>query len=200
MFQRRDQRTVHRDFSDVTVDSQYFAVDPKLRGDRVEVRFDPFHAGDEPQEIQLYSSDGQYLGVGRLYDREKGHHRQPDPPASQPPIEPTYLDALQAELDANHQQRRQSGLDFQSASARNVWSFSSFATLIAKLLARRGGLSALRPDELDALRAFHARHDRVNESLLRAAVAGAQSRDSAQSPTIPHVLFRLQSLLAQGDT
>ena len=95
---------------------------------------------------------------------------------------------------ASHEQRRQSGLDFQSASRRNVWSLTSFATLLAKLLGRDGGLSALSADELDALRAFHARHDRVHESLLRAAVA------SAESPTIPHVLFQLQSLLSQGDT
>jgi len=193
LFQRRERRTVHRDFSDVTLEGQHFAVDPKLRGDRVEVRFDPFLASDEPQEIQLYSTDGHYLGVGRLYGRENGQHRQPDAPANQPPIEPAYLDALETELNTSHEQRRQSGLDFESASRRNIWSLSSFATLIAKLLGRDGGLSALSSDELDALRAFHAQHDRANESLLRAAVA------NAPSPTIPHVLFQLQSLLSQGD-
>ena len=194
MFQHREQRTVHRDFSDVTVKGRHFAVDPKLRGDRVEVRFDPFQASDEPEEVQLYSTDGHYLGVGRLYGREKGHHRQPDPPASQPPIEPAYLDALEAGLNNSHDQRRQSGLDFESAHRRNIWSLSSFATLIAKLLGREGGLSALTSEELTALRAFHARHDRVSDSLLRAAVANAESM------TIPHVLFQLQALLSQGDT
>jgi len=194
MFQRRERRMVHRDFSDVTVEGRHFAVDPKLRGDRVEVRYDPFQASDEPQEVQIYSTDGHYLGVGRLYGREKGQHPQPVPPASQPPIEPAYLDALEAGLNNSHDQRRQSGLDFESASRRNIWSLSSFATLIAKLLGREGGLSALSPDELAALRAFHARHNRVSESLLRAAVAGAEA------PTIPHVLLQLQSLLSQGDT
>ena len=194
VFQRRELRTVHRDFSDVTIENRHFAVDPKLRGDRVEVRFDPFQASDEPQEVQLYSLDGRYLGVGRLYGREKGQHPQPAPPADQPPIEPAYLDALEAGLNTSHDQRRQSGLDFESASRRNIWSFTSFATLIAKLLARGGGLSALSSDELAALRAFHTRHNRVSESLLRAAVA------KAESPTIPHVLFQLQSLLSQGDT
>ena len=193
LFLRRERRTVHRDFSDVTVERRCFAVDPKLRGDRVEVRFDPFQADDEPQEVQLYSLDGKHLGVGRFYRREKGHHPQPEPPADRQPIEPSYLDALEADRNASHDQRRQLGLDFQSASSRNVWSLTSFATLIAKLLGRGGGLSALSPDELDALRAFHARHNRASESLLRAAVA------SAESPTIPHVLFRLQSLLSQGD-
>ena len=194
LFQRREQRTVHRDHSDVTVEGRYFAVDPQLRGDRLEVRFDPFLTHDQPQEVQLYSTDGRHLGVGRLYQREKGHHPQPPPPADKQPIEPSYLDALEAGRQLSHEQRRQSGLDFHSASHRNVWSLTSFATLIAKLLGRDGGLSALRSDELDALRDFHSRHDRVHESLLRAAVA------SAESATIPHVLFRLQSLLSQGDT
>ena len=194
MFQHRESRVVHRDFSDVTVDGRHFAVDPKLRGDRVEVRFDPFQASAAPQEVQLYSTDGHYLGVGRLYGREKGQHPRPDAPANRPPIEPAYLDALEAGLNTSHDLRRQLGLDFQSASRRNVWSLSSCATRLAKLLAREGGLSALSSEELAALRAFHSRHDRVSDSLLRAAVA------KAESPTIPHVLFQLQSLLAQGDT
>jgi len=193
LFHRREWRTVHRDFSDVTIEGRHFAVDPKLRGDRLEVRFDPFQTGDEPEEVQLYSSSGKHLGVGRLYRREKGHHPQGEPPAGRQPIEPSYLDALEADRQASHGRRRDSGLDYLSASDRNVWSLTSFAALIAKLLGRDGGLSALSADELDALRAFHARHDRASESLVRAAVAGAES------PTIPHVLFRLQSLLSQGD-
>ena len=192
LFLRREQRTVHRDYSDVTIEGRPFAVDPKLRGDRLEVRFDPFQSGDEPEEVQLYSLDGRHLGVGRFYRREKGYHPQPEPPADKQPIEPAYLDALEAARRASHQQRRHAGLDFHSASRRNVWSLTSFATLIAKLLGR-GGLSALSSDELHALRAFHARHDRLSESLVRDAVAAADAL------TIPHVLFRLQSLLSQGD-
>jgi hypothetical protein len=42
---------------------------------------------------------------------------------------------------------------------------------------------------MDVLAAFHARHDRVTESLLRQAFA------QAASPTIPAVLFQLQTLL-----
>lgn len=194
LFQHRERRTVHRDFSDVQIDNQFFAVDPKLRGDRVEVRFDPFQTSDELREVQIHRADGAYLGVGRLYNREKGHHPQPQPPAGQQPIQPAYLDALEADRKVSHDQRRQLGLDFHSASSRNVWSLTSFATLLAKLLGRDGGLSALSSDELDALRAFHMRHDRVSESLLRAAVAGSES------PTIPHVLLQLQFLLSQGDT
>ena len=194
LFHRREQRTVHRDHSDVTILEQTFAVDPKLRGDVVEVRYDPFQTREALQEVQLYRLDGAYLGLGRRYQRELGHHPQPAPPAQQNPIEPSYLNALQASYEASHQQRRQQGLDFQSAQQRNVWSLSSFAALVARLLGRPAGLSALSRDELDALRAFHARHDRLHETLVRTAVA------QAEALTIPHVLWQLQSLLSTGDS
>ncbi|MCB9920797.1 MAG: transposase [Planctomycetaceae bacterium] len=193
LFHRREQRTVDRDFSDVTILEQTFAVDPKLRGDRVEVRFDSFQTREALQEVQLFRLDGAYLGLARRYQREPGHHPQPAPPPQQNSIEPSYLNALQASHEASQQQRRQQGLDFQSAQQRNVWSLSSFATLVARLLGRTAGLSALSRDELDALRAFHARHDRLHEALVRTAVA------QAEALTIPHVLWQLQSLLSTGD-
>ena len=195
LFHRREQRTVHDDFSDVAIDGQHFAVDPKLRGDRIEVRFDPFQTSGQLREVQLYGLDGAFLGVGRLYQREKGHHPQPDPPNTpSQPIEPAYLDALLDSHQLSQQQRRQTGLDFHSARDRNVWSLSSFATLVAGLMGRQAGLSSLSADELDALRAFHARHQRVDESLVRAAVARAEML------SIPHVLWQLQSLLTPGDS
>jgi len=193
LFHRREQRVVHRDFSDVTIGRQHFAVDPAFRGDRLEVRFDPYFSDDRPQEVQLYHLDGQYLGVGRLYQRQKGHHGEQGPPETRPPIEPSYLDALQADHRRSGQQQREAGLDFHSARERGCWPLTSFAARLAKLLGRGGGLSALSSDELSALRDFHCRHDRLNERLLRDAVA------AAESPTIPHVLFQLQSLFSEGD-
>lgn len=192
-FYRREQRTVDRDHSDVSIDARTFAVDPKLRGDPVEVRWDSFPSSGELQEVQLYSLEGVYLGVGRLYQREKGAHPQPDPPGKKEPIEPSYLNALLANHEVRHQELRQQGLDFESASRSNRWSLSSFLTLIARLLGRSGGLSALTADEIEALRDFHARHDRLHESLVRTAVAQAEFH------TIPHVLWQLQSLLPPGD-
>ncbi len=41
-FMTRVPRTVHKTFSDVQLDKRFYRVDPKLRGDRVEVRYDPF--------------------------------------------------------------------------------------------------------------------------------------------------------------
>lgn len=194
LFYRREERTVDDEYSDVTIDYQHFAVDRKLRGDRVEVRFDPFQTIEELREVELYRLDnGAYLGLGRLYQREKGYHPQPAPPTGSEPIQPLYLEALLASHEASHQEQRSRGLDFHSASRRSVWPLSSFAAMLARLLGRQGGLSALSPDELEALGAFHKRHDRVHEALLRAAVA------QAESLTIPHVLLQLQRLLSQGD-
>lgn len=167
--------------------------DPAARRSR-EVRWDPFQNEGLFQEVQIHGPAGVYLGVGRLYQREKGAHPQPNPPGEKDRIEPTYLNALLASHESSQQQQRQRGLDFDSASRRNRWSVTSFATLVAKLLGRSGGLSALTADELDALRAFHTRHDRLHESLVRAAVA------QAECPTIPHVLWQLQSLFSPGDT
>jgi hypothetical protein len=96
---------------------------------------------------------------------------------------------LRADHDAEQQQRRSQGIDFYSARQRNVWSVTSFAHALARLLGRQGGVSGLTAQEMDILATFHARHGRLTESLLRKAF------DQAASPTIPEVLFQLQSLL-----
>jgi hypothetical protein len=70
-----------------------------------------------------------------------------------------------------------------------VWSLTGFAGALARLLGRQGGLSGLTAHEMDILAAFHGRHDRLNESLMREAFS------QAASATIPEVLFQLQSLL-----
>ncbi len=187
-FHRRLERKVDVDFSDVRVGNWFFAVDPKLRDDRVIVQFDPFSRLDE---VQLYSVEGVYLGLGKRYERERGSHPPTPPPKSAEPITPHYLDALRAEHEATHQQQRQQGIDFYSARQRNKWSLTSFARVFARLLGRTGGVSALTTQEMGTLATFHTRHDRLTESLLREAFA------RAASPTIPEVLFQLQSLLLE---
>jgi hypothetical protein len=179
-------RTVDEDHSDVRIDNMLFAVDPKLRGEKVMVEYDPFSS---VEEVQLYSPAGVYLGRGRRYQRERGSHAQPGPAPAAEPITPHYLDALRAEHDALHQQRRRQGIDYRSARQRATWSLTGFAGALARLLGRRGGLSGLTAHEMDILADFHVRHDRLNERLLREAFS------QAESPTIPEILFQLQSLL-----
>jgi hypothetical protein len=178
---------VDEDHCDVRLDNLFFAVDPSLRGDPVVVQYDPF---SPLEEVQLYSPTDAYLGRGRRYQREKGAH---PPPSGTPaePIRPHYLDALRAEHEAAHQQRRSQGIDFRSARQRNVWSLTSFARLFARLLGRQGGVSGLSPEEMEILATFHGRHERLTESLLRDAFA------RADAPTIRDVLFQLQILLSE---
>ncbi|MFN2218282.1 MAG: DDE-type integrase/transposase/recombinase [Anaerolineae bacterium] len=188
-FHRQETRTVNEDHSDVRIDKRFFAVDPKLRGDAVTVQYDPF---SDMHEVQLYSPTGKYLGLGRRYQREKGAHPEPQPAApSGEPITPHYLDVLRQEHARLHQQRRASGIDYHSARQSNVWSLTGFAGTFARLLGRKGGVSGLRAEEMQALAAFHARHDRLSESLLR------ESFERAESTSIPQILFHLQSLLQE---
>ena len=187
-FHQRVPRLVDKDFSDVRVENLFFAVDPALRGDAVVVQYDPF---SPLAEVQLYTPMGAYLGRGRRYQREKGSHPQPSPASPAGPIVPHYLDALRAEHAALQEQRRNLGIDYHSARQRNVWSLSSFARVFARLLGRQGGVSGLAVQEMDLLAAFHARHDRVTESLLR------QAFEQAAAATLPEVLFQLQSLIPE---
>lgn len=185
-FHVRVPRKVDKDHSDVRIENRFFAVDPKLRGDPVIVEYDPYSSLGE---VQLYSPAGVYLGRGKPYQRERGSHPQPPPAAPTEPVEPHYLDTLHAEHEAKHQERRSQGIDYHSARQRNVWSLTGFAGVLARLLGRPGGLSGLTAHEMGILAAFHARHERLNESLLR------QAFSRVTPATIPEVLFQLQSLL-----
>lgn len=74
-------RTANRTFSDVQVNTHCFRVDPKLRGDRVQVRFDPFATLDQ---VQIYSTDGQFLGTGVLHHRQSRWPQSPETPRQKP--------------------------------------------------------------------------------------------------------------------
>ncbi len=191
-FYRQVERTVDRDHCDVSVDGKRFAVDPSLRGDRVIVKFDLFTGGDDLQEVEPYRADGVYLGVGKRYERQRGHHAQPKRHTAEGPIESSYLKALLADQETQQKRQREAGIDYQSAQRRNVWSLSRWAARFAQLLGRSGGLSGLSPDELSALRTFHTKHDRVHETLLRKAFTQAEPK------TIPQILWQLQCLLQEG--
>jgi len=187
-FYRKYERTSDRDHSDVQINNRFYAVAPKLRGDRLIVHHNPFANGNE---VQLYSPGGIYLGLGRLYQREKGSHPTLPSPAPQAPIEPRYLKSLRDEHAAKRQRQRVQGVDYHSARKRNVWSLAAFTAQFAKHLGRKGGVSGLNAREVEALARFHTLHDRVTERLLQQAV------EQAEEKTIPAVLFQLQQLLQE---
>ena len=181
-FLRRERRKVDRIYSDVRLQGLFFRVDLELRGDWVEVRYDPFA---ELQTVLLYSEEGEYLGVGQRHQREG--------PVDQPPVRPqsqakhNYLDLLIRKHEQVLEQRS-SGIDYQAALARGGcrWPFLEFAKHLAAYLGRTGGLSAFRSDELETLQKIYTRLPRLDLDLFERAWARASQR------TIPEILFLLQ--------
>lgn len=184
-FLRREQRKVHADFSDVQLLGHFFRVDPKLRGDRVEVRYDPF---GQLESVLLYSLDGEYLGIGRRYGREQGDASTGDS-TPRAKAQHNYLDLL---IDKHEQslRDRSSGIDYLGAieGAKKRWPFVEFAKQLASHLGRQGGVSAFRGDELESLQKVYQRLTRLDANLLARACQKAQSR------TIPEIVFLLQQL------
>jgi transposase InsO family protein len=87
-FMKRISRTVEKTFSDVRIDNRFYRVDPKLRGDKVEVRYDPY--GDL-QKVLIYSANNEYLGSGILYHRDRGAET---PVASPSKPKHNYIDLI----------------------------------------------------------------------------------------------------------
>jgi transposase InsO family protein len=184
-FLRREQRKVHADFSDVQLSGLFFRVDPKLRGDRVEVRYDPF---SELDSVLIYSLDGEYLGVGQRHQREKGD-ASATPPTPTAKAQHNYLDLLIHKHEQSLRERT-SGIDYQAAlaNANRRWPFIEFVKQLASHLGRQGGASAFRSDELESLQKVYQRLTRLDTNLL------ARACEKASQPTIPEIVFLLQQL------
>jgi transposase InsO family protein len=188
-FLHKVRRTVHEDFSDVQVDGFFFQVDPGLRGDRVEVRYDPF----SPLEtVLLYSLEGEYLGTGQRYERDTPRGQPPPPPPSKP--KHNYLDLLiQKHEQALHD--RHAGIDYQAvlAAAGRRWPLVEFLKQLAAHLGRKGGLTAFTTDELETLQRVYQRLTSLDAPMLREACQRANRK------TIPDIVFVLQQLAHQKE-
>jgi transposase InsO family protein len=179
-FLQREGRTVDRTFSDVRLHDRFYRVDPRLRGDRVEVGYDPFGTLDK---VWIFSKDGEYLGEGTRHAREEGI--QPVPPSSSP----SRVNLLNILIEKQKRLRAgEQGIEFGGALERGPWPFAAFAACLAGLLSRRGGLSAFNAEELSALRQFHDRQPRLTRTLLKKAFLKAGQK------SIPAVLYALQNL------
>jgi transposase InsO family protein len=185
-FMNRVDRTVNRTHCDVQLENLFFQVtDLGLRGDKVEVRYDPFAPLDK---VFLYSTAGEYLGTAVRYERQQGAHGQTAAPQTPGKPQHNYLELL---ID-NHEaslRRRSQGIDYRKVPESRGWPFPDFAKSLAHLLGRKGGLSAFNADELEALKKLYQRVD-CTEPLLRQAVAQAEEK------TIPAIAFHLQRLVA----
>jgi transposase InsO family protein len=181
-FMRRERRTVDRTFSDVRLNNRFYRVDKRLRGDRVEVRYDPF--GDEDM-VLIYSLREEYLGKGRRHNREKGEGGAGDSPQHKPQF--NYLQLLIQEHEKDLRAKTQ-GIDYRGAVTSRRLSFSSFTATFAELLGRKGGVSAFSTQELEFLQKLYNRTLGLSKALLMDAF------EHAREKTLLAVGYELQQL------
>lgn len=179
-FMRSEQRRVHRDFSDVQLEKRFYRVDPKLRGDKVEVRYDPFGILGV---VQAYSLAGQYLGEGVLHQRQSGATPCMDNAPGKP--KHNYLDLLvnKHEMQLAPKSR---GIDYRKAVQQRPWPFLEFVKTFARLMGNKGGLSAFNAGELEALKKLYNRDAALDKRRLEQAFAKAQYK------TIAYVAYELR--------
>ena len=183
-FMKREERHVHRDFSDIRLNGRFYRVDRRLRGDKVEVRYDPY---SDMKIVLIYSGREEYLGKGELYARERGD--TPGPPPSPKKVQYNYLDLLVRQHE--EELRTQTGsIDYRKVVERRAWPFPAFARTFARLLGLRGGLSAFTAGELEKLKKVYNRSTSLNEPMLVQAFEKAQEKD------IEHVAYELEKLFS----
>lgn len=187
-FHQREKRTVRREFCDVQLNGAYYRVDKKLRGDRVEVRYDPFQ---QPLTlVHIYDcQSGAYLGEGIRHERPVNPD-QDTPPADLPKPQYSYIDLL-IRQHRDSLSRQVQGIDYGAVLARadRRWPFAEFVQRLASRMGRQGGVSAFSTNELEALSRFYERRTELTAVMVDRAVA------AVPEPTITDVLYQLQLLI-----
>ena len=181
-FHQREKRRVHPDFSDIQLNKRFFKVDPKLRGDKVEVRFDPFGQLDS---VEIYSLKGEYLGVGIQHQRQIA-----DLVTVTKPGKPkhSYLDIITKEHQQQLQENAQ-GIDFRTISQQRPWPFCDFVNTIASFLGKKGGLSDFTAHELESLKKLYNQSILISKPLVKTAI------QQALKPELPYVIFQIKNLI-----
>jgi len=170
-FMRRERRKVDPDFSDVQLHGRFYRVDPTLRGDKVEVRFDPFST---METVLIYSHADQYLGLGVLHDRQKSSSDSFTPAAPAAPAG-DYLELLlrQHEQQLNAQA---AGIDFRAVVDRGrTWPFNAFLKKLADLMGRKG-MADFNAQELEAVKKAYSRHRALSKAMLEEAFLAARDK------------------------
>jgi transposase InsO family protein len=181
-FMKTQPRTVHKDFSDVTIDKRFYRVDPKLRGDKVLVRYDPFSIMDK---VFIYRENEQFLATGTLYNREKRSHPRQETPPSKP--KHNYIDLI---LDKHEKQlnAQAKGIDYTKLINYQRWPFAAFIQKLAQLMGQKGATSAFTAHELESLKKIYDRHSELTEPRLIKAFERAEIKN------IAHLAYQLQNL------
>ena len=142
-FFHQEKRTVHKDFCDVSIENIRFKVDPKLRRDKVLVRY---HLGELGNVVELYSLNGRRaLGIGQRHDRSHGFT-----PVSKP--------ALEEKVDFGAMLLRLQQKDDEQKSLVTAHRYRSwdFATFVSKMCEVTGvDISELTESDLEVLGRVH---------------------------------------------
>ncbi|KAF5433304.1 Transposase [Candidatus Methanophagaceae archaeon] len=181
-FMKTLPRTVHPDFSDVAIDKRFYSVDPKLRGDKVLVRYDPFSTMDK---VFIYSKNEEFLATGTLYNREKRNHPVEEIPSSKP--RHNYIDLILAKHEKQLSGQAK-GIDYTKLISRQRWPFAAFVQKLASLMGRKGGTSAFNTQELETLKKLYNKHSDLTEPKL------VKAFEKAEVKNIAHLAYQLQNL------
>lgn len=186
-FMVRIRRTVNPTYGDIRLDNKFYRCDSELRGDRVEVRYDPFSSFDS---VQVYSNDGRFLQTAHR------HNRQSAP--VQPPIRQTekpdnnYLDLLVRQHE-RHLNEATGGIDYRKVMVAKRWPFHEFAKTMADLLGLKGGLSAYDAQALEKLKKTYNQSTQIDKAMLKKAF------ENAGQKSMPYVLHELKQLICQKE-
>jgi hypothetical protein len=181
-FMKCDTRVVNPDFSDVSVDKQFYKVDSKLRGDKVWVRYDPFSTMDR---VFIYSKTEEYLGIAPLYQREKEDQEREEKTALAKPKH-NFIDLIIARHEKQMQEQAR-GLDYTKLVNPQRWPFASFVQKLAQLMGKKEGISAFSAQEVKTLEKIYNQNPKLNEPKLTKAF------EQAEVKNIAHVAFQLQN-------
>lgn len=183
-FMQTALRTVNRTFSDVQLNRRFYRVDPKLRGDRVQVRFDPFASWEG---VKIYSLKDEYLGDGVLHNRSAAE--------ATPQTVPAKPRHNLIDLWVRHHKEsleQQAGIDYRKVLQQKQWPFHEFAKTLARLMGRRGGLSGFSSEEIETLQKLYSRHSGIHRKMVEEAFL------KAKMPTVPYVVFELKLILKEA--
>ena len=176
-------RTVNKTFADIQLEKRFYRVDPKLRGDRVQVKYDPFSSWDT---VHIYSLSGQYMGTGTLHDRTADIPATPQRPKGKPKHSYTEL------LIRQHKQMlaEQTGsIDYRKVVQARPWPFHEFAKTVAQLMGKKAGLADLSAGELESLKKVYNQSRSLNRHMVKIAF------ECALYPKLPSIIRELKQLI-----
>ncbi|MBT8331034.1 MAG: DDE-type integrase/transposase/recombinase [Deltaproteobacteria bacterium] len=182
-FMQSVHRTVNRTFSDVQLNKRFYRVDPKLRGDRVQVKYDPFSSWDT---VHIHSLAGQYLASGTLHDRTSVIPASPRQTRAKPKHSYTEL------LIRQHKQMlaEQTGsIDYRKVVQPRPWPFHEFAKTVAQLMGKKAGVADLSAGQLESLKKVYNQSLTINRQMVK------QAFEKALYPTLPYIIRELKQLI-----